>query len=332
MVLHRAANRVRKREPLRQRLFAHGLPSLWSPTPTAHQQPRNTMNRMYESTNSAERTTEAIQSRSGPSGWRRLATWLITGIVWQAGFSLKANVPGELDPTFDTGTGMINGRVLRVLLPPDGRPVIGGLFSAVEGAYRGGVARLNTDGSVAPTFLDGLAGLASTDIFFPIPSVSAFALQSDGKFVIGGRFNLVNGVPRDQIARLHGDGGLDSSFLESLSGVNGLVLSLALQGNGKPLVGGSFTGVNGVPRIGVVRLLGGTGAPPIRLAPPSIDAGEVGFAVTGTPGETFDIQRAVSPEGPWNTIGNVQISQEGTGNFQDANPPADGAFYRMARF
>lgn len=71
--------------------------------------------------------------------------------------------------------------------------------------------------------------------------------------------------------------------------------------------------------------------PPIRLTPPAIGAGAVSFTATGTPGEAFDIQRALSPEGPWNTIGSVEIDEDGTANFEDTNPPADGAYYIMRR-
>src|SRR5688500_14543506 len=43
-------------------------------------------------------------------------------------------------------------------------------------------------------------------------SVHAFALQPDGKILIGGTFRTVNGVHRMGIARLNADGSLDPTF------------------------------------------------------------------------------------------------------------------------
>src|SRR2546430_7365075 len=50
------------------------------------------------------------------------------------------------------------------------------------------------------------------------------------------------------IARLNSDGTLDSAFLNGLSGANGGVYSIAVQNDGKVLIGGDSTMVNGVSR------------------------------------------------------------------------------------
>lgn len=42
--------------------------------------------------------------------------------------------------------------------------------------------------------------------------VESVILQPDGKILIGGRFTTVNGVRRNQIARLNPDGSLDESL------------------------------------------------------------------------------------------------------------------------
>jgi len=69
--------------------------------------------------------------------------------------------------------------------------------------------------------------------------------------LIAGYFNAVNDVPRNNIARLNNDSSLDASF----SVVNGLELSaIALQGDGKIIMGGYFTAVNGVPRNSIARI------------------------------------------------------------------------------
>ncbi len=66
------------------------------------------------------------------------------------------------------------------------------------------------------------------------------ALQADGKILVGGGFNNVNGVERDGIARLNEDGSLDLEF-DPGYGANSGVRAIAVQADGKVLVGGMFT-------------------------------------------------------------------------------------------
>jgi len=113
----------------------------------------------------------------------------------------------------------------------------------VNGINRAYIARLNTDGSTDVTFAPVLNSV-----------IYALRIQANGKIIIGGFFISVNGVTRIRLARLNADGSLDSSFQVG-SGPNGTVYSLALQSDGKVLVGGMFTTYNGVGRISIVRLL-----------------------------------------------------------------------------
>jgi uncharacterized delta-60 repeat protein len=83
--------------------------------------------------------------------------------------------------------------------------------------------------------------------------VISMSLQTDGKLLIGGQFTTVNGVVRNYIARLNGDGSLDNSFNPG-SGANNPVRSMAVQADGKLLIGGQFTMVNGVARNYIARL------------------------------------------------------------------------------
>jgi hypothetical protein len=72
--------------------------------------------------------------------------------------------------------------------------------------------------------------------------VLATVIQPDGKIVIGGRFSAVNGIARNNIARLNSDGTLDRTFADQLAqGVNGQVNALAIQPEGGIIVGGTFT-------------------------------------------------------------------------------------------
>jgi len=85
--------------------------------------------------------------------------------------------------------------------------------------------------------------------------VRAVAVQPDGRVIIGGQFTTVNGVMRNRIARLNADGSLDTTFDTSV-GANGVVNAVAVQSDGKVIIGGTFTMVNNVSRLGIARLQG----------------------------------------------------------------------------
>lgn len=89
-------------------------------------------------------------------------------------------------------------------------------------------------------------------------SVFALALDADGKILAGGNFTKVGSTARNHMARLNTDGSLDTAFLDytvGLDGVDGAVNSIALQTDGRILIGGAFTTVNGVHRNFVSRLM-----------------------------------------------------------------------------
>src|SRR5882724_2728415 len=74
--------------------------------------------------------------------------------VLTAGFSwhgFASNQPGDLDLSFAPGAGP-NNEVWRVALQPDGKMVIGGSFTTVNGTARSRIARLNSDGSLDSSF------------------------------------------------------------------------------------------------------------------------------------------------------------------------------------
>jgi uncharacterized delta-60 repeat protein len=155
----------------------------------------------------------------------------------------RLNVDGTLDATFDPGTGA-NDEVLRLALQSDGKVLIGGRFTEVGGVARNRIARLNANGTLDATFDPG-TGTNGTPWHL--------ALQPDGKVLIGGSFTEVNGVARNRIARLNANGTLDAAFNPG-TGTNGAPLHLALQPDGKVLIGGEFTEVDGVARNRIARL------------------------------------------------------------------------------
>ena len=160
----------------------------------------------------------------------------------------RLNADSSLDGSFDPGTGA-DGGVNAIALQKDGKLVIGGWFSNVNGTARNRLARLNADGSVDSSFDPG-AGANNT--------VCAFALQGDGKVLVGGMFTSIDGTSQNRIARLNTNGSLDATFAPP-SGIDGdggptrRVLSVLVQADGKALIGGWFSSANGQPCTGLVR-------------------------------------------------------------------------------
>jgi uncharacterized delta-60 repeat protein len=136
--------------------------------------------------------------------------------------------------------------VRSVAVQSDGKVLIGGSFGTYNGTSRGFVARLNSDGSLDTGFL--ATGAGANDI------VTSVAVQSDGKVLIGGSFGTYNGTSRGFVARLNSDGSLDTGFLATGAGASDTVYSVAVQSDGKVLIGGVFTTYNGTSRGHVARL------------------------------------------------------------------------------
>ena len=75
--------------------------------------------------------------------------------------------------------------------------------------------------------------------------VSAFALQVNGKIIVGGDFSTINGEPRHYLARLNPDGTLDPTFNPA---PDFYINTVAIQTDGAVLVGGSFSHIGGQAR------------------------------------------------------------------------------------
>jgi uncharacterized delta-60 repeat protein len=158
----------------------------------------------------------------------------------------RLNANGSLDTGFNPGTGP-DDTVQALAVQPDGKVLIAGFFANVNGVARSRVARLNADGSLDT----GFAGGGANDVVFGL------VLQPDGRIVIGGEFTSAGGSGRNRIARLAANGNLDTSFDPGSGVTGGFVLCLALQSNGRVLLGGSFTTVGGTARPSLARLFGG---------------------------------------------------------------------------
>lgn len=158
---------------------------------------------------------------------------------------IRLNTNGSIDTAFNTniGTGP-NDYVRFVSLQTDGKILLGGAFTSFNGISASRVVRLNTDGTIDNTFNVG----AGTDDF-----VRVVTEQSDGKILVGGNFLNFAGSAVGRIVRLNANGTQDLTFAPS-SGFDNAVTTIAVQTDGKILVGGMFSTINGTVRNRMARL------------------------------------------------------------------------------
>lgn len=144
-----------------------------------------------------------------------------------AGGMLKLLPDGAPDPNFVSHPGAQGGRIRTLARHGDGW-VIGGDFTQVHGTAASRVARLTSQGALDPVFRP--PPLTST--------VRALATQE-----IGGESRVLIGLSAAPwLVRLRADGALDTAFGAQIAaaGLNGRVSALAVQPDGRLLIGGMF--------------------------------------------------------------------------------------------
>lgn len=156
---------------------------------------------------------------------------------------VRLNIDGAIDNSFVTGTGF-SSNVNSINIQPDGKILVGGSFTLYNGASTNRIIRLNPVGAIDPLFVIG-SGLSNT--------VNTISLQSDGKIIVGGILGAYNSMFMAHVGRLESNGTRDSNF-NILYGFDGPVHSIAVQTDGKIILGGQFRGYNGFTQNKIVRL------------------------------------------------------------------------------
>jgi uncharacterized repeat protein (TIGR01451 family)/uncharacterized delta-60 repeat protein len=195
----------------------------------------------------------------------------------------RLNADGSLDTSFNPGAGP-NNSIRALAIQVDGSVVIGGLFTALNGAEMNRIGRLLSNGAVDPNFTPGSG---ANDV------VSCIVLQEDQKIVLGGGFTQANGVTRNRITRLNLDGTVDPAINFGL-GANDFVAAMIVQKDSKMLIGGGFTTYDGLSKPHIARIYGritaGQGA--FEFSAPNYQVSENGTNVlitvrrTGGTGDT----------------------------------------------
>jgi len=141
--------------------------------------------------------------------------------------------------------GNLNSMVSCMDLIPDGRLVVGGSFVWVQDRVRPCLAVFLPNGLLDPGFNPSRGPNA-----LPL----ALAQHTDDKVLIAGEFITYNDTPAVRIARLLPSGALDTTFQVG-SGPDRPVEGLAVLGDGRIFIHGTFNTYNGTPRTKLARLL-----------------------------------------------------------------------------
>ncbi|HEY0969004.1 MAG TPA: delta-60 repeat domain-containing protein [Opitutaceae bacterium] len=165
----------------------------------------------------------------------------------------RVNADGTLDLTFNPTP---DAAVTTLYARADGKLLIGGAFTTLQPGATGDkitrqrFARLNADGTVDTGF-----DLQTNDNVFSLQPIA------DGEMLVSGRFTAVYGASgsstptENHVVRLAADGSVKSSWL--ISAASGAQIeALALQTDGKILVGGRFTDFVGSTATNLLRLYG----------------------------------------------------------------------------
>jgi uncharacterized delta-60 repeat protein len=155
---------------------------------------------------------------------------------------------GANDATFAVGTGVVGtgttAAVHAITVQPDGKVLVGGLFTTYNGTAKTNLIRLNSDGSLDASFVTGTGPTGGY--------VKQIILQPDGKIILVGSFTAYNGTAKAKIVRLNANGSIDNTF--GGTGANNTVLCGALQADAELVIGGTFSQYSGVARATMARV------------------------------------------------------------------------------
>jgi uncharacterized delta-60 repeat protein len=162
---------------------------------------------------------------------------------------VRLNNDGTEDASFYTNLGSGFDNAVSILgIQADGKIIVGGSFSSLDGNGREHLVRLNTDGTEDAAFYTNLGTGFNND-------VNAIAIQADGKILVGGVFTQLDGNTRNRLVRLDSSGSEDGPFASNINNAfNGTVRSISIQSDNKILLVGDFTDFDGTTINRIVRL------------------------------------------------------------------------------
>lgn len=164
------------------------------------------------------------------------------------------NDNGTINTSFVYGTGFNTDGASAEKLQSDGKIIVGGTFWTYRGNTSSKIVRINTDGSWDNTYNVGTGFTSGGTYTNATVRVTALEVQSNDKVIVAGFFDAYKGVSVPGICRLNTDATLDTTFSGITTGFDDIVNDIKVQPDGKILVCGQFTLLDGVTRNRIVRL------------------------------------------------------------------------------
>jgi len=167
--------------------------------------------------------------------------------------SIVFAAPGTRDTSFVTGSGFIkastNFTTQTAAAQSDGKIIVVGNYTKYNGALaENGIVRLNTDGTLDTSFNPG-DKLYLGVRYFP---ATVIVLPND-KLIIAGAFAEYDGEEIGSIIKLNADGTLDETF-NIPAEFDEDIFAVAMQSDGKIILGGDFEEYDGAAVRNIVRL------------------------------------------------------------------------------
>lgn len=170
------------------------------------------------------------------------------GILTSVTAQLTVNLAAR-DTTFSPGVtnpATPNG-VYALAVQENGQILLGGDFLAVAGQTRNFLGRLGADGSLDRAFNPGAGG--------PVyPAVYGFGIRPDDSILVCGSYQTIGGASRTNIALLNADGSLNSGFSTGVIGWLPFIYAMAMQADGRLMLGGYLPQFGSRPCSNVVRV------------------------------------------------------------------------------
>lgn len=210
----------------------------------------------------------------------------------------RLNNDGSLDNTFNSGTGVDGGLVDNISKLPNGQTIISGNFIDYNNAIVPKIAKINADGTKDDTFSTGSG---------PNSRVYEHAILPDGRIIISGEFNGINGLTRNGIAVLNANGENINPLTPS-TGPDNVINSIAIIGNGnKVIIAGYFTSFEGTTQGHISRIVVTKQDQTITFnAIPDKLTTDAPFTLS--PSSTSNLSVAISSPSPHISINNNEVS------------------------
>jgi uncharacterized delta-60 repeat protein len=213
-------------------------------------------------------TVTTVQTTTGP-------VTTITAPTTRLGIA-RLNVDGSLDTNFNPAVAAPGSVYSLAINPTTSQILIGGIFSSVGGSPRSNIARLNTDGSVDTTFSAGLNGVVDSVQF-----LSNNQILATGAFTTVTQAGSLTQAQATHVVRFNSGGTLDTTFSPGV-GANAQIDAIALQPDGKVLLGGNFVNIGGVNATNAVRLFSDTAFDSTLAANPDAQVNAIAVQPDGT--------------------------------------------------